>query len=138
MDYIEDEVSENSENPQGGSDYGTLSTDKVHQVFPNSGPRVFSTVNHIPRLRSNSGTSSHLIDIPLNMKGKRIIELTLLLEKSINDSIALPLACLENNLFDLCYEFYDKNYSTKPLMGVLATMHPITKLLRVDDMNNSK
>lgn len=138
MNTLNEDFSDRSELDLPYTNSEALNSEKpLHPTQPMSA-KVFSTVNFIPRFMSFSGTSSHLLEIPNNMKGKRISELTAILEKSINDSLALPVGYLESALFDLCREYYFKLDSSKPVMGALATMHPIVKLLEVDDINSSK
>lgn len=138
MNTLNEELSDRSELDLPYSNSEAMITEKPLHPTQSTSSRVFSTVNFIPRLRSYSGTSSHLLEIPHNMRGKRITDLTSSLEKSINDSLALPIEYLESTLFDLCREYFLKLDSSKPVMGALATMHPIVKLLEVDDINSSK
>ena len=99
--------------------------------------KILSTVRQIPNLYSSSGSSSLLYDIPLRLKGKKIADLVLVLEASMNESLNLPIEYLENNLFELCYEYNiflnSSNFTTK----VLEMIHPLVRLLYVDDYSKN-
>ena len=136
MNKKERRFSGDSEDLHEGSINEGASTSKSHKLHIWGTFRLFSTLGMVPQMHS-SGTSSLLRDIPGNLKGKKLKELACLLEISINDSISLPLAYLESTLFDLCYEYYHKQYSSS-LREVLTIMHPVDKLLLTDDVNYEK
>ena len=99
--------------------------------------QILSTVKYIPRLYSSSGSSSLLYDIPTRLKGKKIADLILMLETSMNESLSLPIEYLENTLFDLCYEYNTFLDSSKFTSEILETIHPLVKLLYVDDYSKN-
>ena len=104
---------------------------------PQSAHKIFSTVNFIPQLFSNSGSSGLIYEIPARMRGKRIGELMDLLENSLNSSVQLPIEYLENELFELCSEYYmhlDPSYIS---LKAFSTLHPMLKLLDVEDYHTS-
>lgn len=100
-------------------------------------PRLSKISSFIPKNQSSDSANSHALLLPPSMKGKRIEELKTVLEDSINDSLGLPISYLEGALFDLCYEYHILLDPSNFGIGVFATMHPVVKLLEVNDINNA-
>ena len=100
--------------------------------------KIISTVNSIPRLYSGSGTSGMLYEIPARLRGKKISDLMETLEASMNDSVKLPIVYLENELFELARDFYTRLDYSKLTLEVLENIHPLIKLLDLEDYSTSQ
>ena len=105
---------------------------------PTSGNPGVSTLSLNPRNGSYSGVLPYISRIPEKMKGNLIADLSERLENNINSSLLFPIEYLESTLFDLCKRYYSTIDPNRPILGVLASLHPIQTLLEIDDINISK
>lgn len=101
-------------------------------------PRLYSSLEKMPRIRSTSETASILVDIPENMKGAKIRELTELLEESLNESLSAPIEYYESKLFDLCRTFYKKLDPSTFSLTSFCKLYPLLKIIELESQNRIK
>lgn len=85
-----------------------------------------------------SGMSNAFYNIPASHRGKRIEKYTKRLEDSINHSLIFPVEYLESQLFDLCRSYYYKFPDLKDNLSLIATLHPLLKLIEKENINSEK
>ncbi|OMJ83800.1 hypothetical protein SteCoe_15209 [Stentor coeruleus] len=95
-------------------------------------PRLFSSVDKIPRIRSTSESGSNLYEIPENLKGLKIKELSETLDENINLVASAPIEYYESIFFDLCRTFYKKLNPTNFSFGTFCLLHPLLKLIEIE------
>ena len=100
--------------------------------------KVFSTVSLIPQLFNNSLSSGLVYEIPVRMRGKKIEDLMGILESSLNRSLQLPIQYLENELFELCSEYFMHLDPSHISLKAFSTLHPLLKLLDVEDYQSTQ
>ena len=135
MNSLNEDYSSHDYNFNSASD--PVSIERREGRSNSSSSRVFSTTHLLTNRRSIS-TNHHNHDATHGKSGKRIRELKDQLENIINDSLSLPIELLESTLFDLAHEYYKERNWAKPVLCTFATMHPIQKLISVDNLNSDK
>lgn len=99
--------------------------------------RRFSSLDVLKKSHQ-SGMSNGIYDIPERHRGKKIVKYSRKLEESINLALSYPVEYLESQLFDMCRSHFYAYNGLIEKFSLIATVHPLLKLLEKENINSEK